>query len=132
MQLLGLKSARLCLQGVQSLSSFLLTQIPFQAGILMRRLGSDFATGFDSTSPYRSRKYLQGYTKEAEQSVRQDGVAEKPGGALIELAEPPGIKAAERIRPDKLAQLLIDGQLEIVVAACKHQGDGFIGKPPIE
>ena len=57
----------------------------------IRRLdnGSATTTGFDFDQP-RSRKILQNYYEEAEQSVQQDGVAEKPGGALVVFADSPG------------------------------------------
>ena len=42
----------------------------------MRRNGSGTATDFDLPAPVKED--LKGYTKEAEQSVQQDGVAEKP------------------------------------------------------
>src|SRR5262249_42920730 len=67
-----------------------------------------------------------------QRSVRKDGVAEKPGRALVKLAKPSRIEPAEGVRPERLVQLLIDREAEVLIAARKHQSYRLIGEPPVE
>jgi hypothetical protein len=55
------------------------------------------------------------------------------GSRPIEIRSLPfGYPFRERIRPDRLVQLLVDRETEVLVTARKHQGNRLIGEPAIE
>src|SRR5262249_46298142 len=111
------------IQGVRWKSSFFLPKLARGTGDI---------DGVEWRSHRDGLSIGHGQTTEAEPSIRQDGVAEKPGRALVKLAKPSRIEPMEGVRPERLAQLLVDREAKIFITARQHQSYRLIGEPPVE